>query len=150
MIIAERMPNLRDAKGVRDRAFEFTTYKCRPKYDFKETLTPQGNPVRQGRLDGLHDFKKLMLINRLLHSKDPIPDINVGVEGREKELSKPVIPLFYNTKAQKEVEQTLQSFLNLRTEKTLESILHPIVTELISLHISLNMEHMSHNRNFYI
>jgi two-component system, OmpR family, sensor histidine kinase VicK len=54
---------------------------------------------------------------------------------------------------EKEVEQTLQSFLNLRTEKkevTLEPILHPLVTELISLHISLNMERMSYNRNFYI
>jgi len=153
MIIAERMPNLRNARGVLDRSFPFTTYKGRPKHDIKETLEPQGNPERQLRLNRLNAFKKLMLMYRLLHFKDPIPDINVGVEGREKELSKPVNQLFYNTKAQKEVEETLQSFLNLRTEKkevTLEPILHPIVTELISLHISLNMEHMSHNRNFYI
>jgi hypothetical protein len=135
MIISERMPNLRDARGVLDRSFTFTTYKGRPKYDIKETLEPQGNPARQERLDALNDFRKLMLIYRLLHFKDPIADVNVGVEGREKELSKPIIQLFYGSNAQKEIETTLQNFLNLRTEKkeiTLEPILHPIVARLVS------------------
>jgi hypothetical protein len=135
MIISERMPNLRNARGVLDRSFSFTTYKGLPKYDIKETLEPQGNPARQERLDILNDFRKLMLVYRLLHFKDPIPDISVGVEGREKELSKPIIQLFYGTAAQTEVETTLQSFLNLRNEKkeiTLEPILHPIITNLIS------------------
>jgi hypothetical protein len=84
MIISERMPNLRDARGVLDRSFSFTTYKGKPRYDIKETLEPQGNPARQERLDILIDFRKLMLVYRLLHSKDPIADINIGVEGREK------------------------------------------------------------------
>jgi hypothetical protein len=135
MIISERMPNLRDARGVLDRSFTFSAYKGKPKYDIKETLEPQGNAARQERLDALNDFKKLMLIYRLLHFKDPIPDINVAVEGREKELSKPIIQLFYNTEAQKEVEETLQYWLNLRNEKkeiTLEPILHPIITKLVS------------------
>ena len=70
MIIAERMPNLRDARSVLDRSFSFTTYKGRPKHDIKETLEPQGNPARQKRLDVLNDFRKLMLIYRLLHFKD--------------------------------------------------------------------------------
>jgi hypothetical protein len=135
MIIAERMPNLRDARGVLDRSFCLTAYRGRPKYDIKETLEPQGNLGRQSRLDKLNDFKKLMLIYRLIHFRDPIPDINVGVEGREKELSKPVIQLFYGSKAQKEVEATLQSFLNLRTEKkeiALEPVLFPIINALVS------------------
>jgi hypothetical protein len=54
---------------------------------------------------------------------------------REKELSKPIIQLFYGSNAQKEVEITLQTFLNLRTEKkeiTLEPVLHPIVANLVS------------------
>ena len=52
-----------------------------------------------------------MLIYRLLHFKDPISDVNVGMEGREKELSKPIIQLFYGSKVQKEVETTLQNLL---------------------------------------
>jgi hypothetical protein len=135
MIISERMPNLRDARGVVDRSFSFTTYKGLPKYDIKETLEPQGNKVRQQRLDALNDFRKLMLIYRLIHFKDEISDIDVNVQGREKELSKPIIQLFYDTEAQNEVEATLQYFLNLRTEKkeiTLEPILHRVVTNLVN------------------
>lgn len=135
MIISERMPNLRDARGVVDRSFSFTTYKGLPKYDIKETLEPQGNKARQGRLDALNDFRKLILIYRLIHFTDELPDIDIGVEGREKELSKPIIQLFYNTEAQNEVEATLQYFLNLRTEKkeiTLEPILHRVVTNLVN------------------
>ncbi|MGC2575451.1 MAG: hypothetical protein WA364_28420, partial [Candidatus Nitrosopolaris sp.] len=135
MIISERMPNLRDARGVLDRSFCFITYKGRPKYDIKETLEPQGNPVRQKRLEALNDFRKLMIIYRLLHFDESIPDVDVGLEGREKELSKPIIQLFYGTKAQKEVEATLQTFLDSRNEKkeiSLEPILHRIITTLVT------------------
>jgi len=135
MIISERMPNLRDARGVLDRSFCFITYKGRPKYDIKETLEPQGNPARQKRLETLNDFRKLMIIYRLLHFSESIPDIDVGLDGREKELSKPVIQLFYGTKAQKEIEATLQVFLDARNEKkeiTLEPMLYRIITILVS------------------
>jgi hypothetical protein len=135
MIIAEKMPNLKDAKGVHDRSFSYTAFKGRPKYDIKETLEPQGNPARQERLDTLNDFRKLMLIYRLLHFKDTIEDINVGVEGREKELSKPIIQLFQGSTAQEEIEETLQYFLNQRNEKKdamLEPGLYTIVTKLVS------------------
>jgi len=75
------MPNLRDARGVVDRSYSFTTYKGLPKCDIKETLEPQGNNARQGLLDALNDFRKLMLVYRLIHFKDEIPDIDIGVEG---------------------------------------------------------------------
>ena len=129
------MPNLRDARGVIDRSFSFTTYKGKPMYDIKETLIPQRNPARLQRLAALHDFRKLMLIYRLIHFEDAIPDIEIGVEGREKELTKPIIQLFYNSQAQSEVETTLQYFLKLKTEKkeiTLEPLLYPIVLNLVA------------------
>lgn len=128
------MPNLRDAKGVLDRSFSYTAFKGKPRYDIKETLEPQGNQARQERLDTLNDFRKLMLVYRLLHFKDVIDDVDVGVEGREKELTKPIIQLFYGTDTQKETEKTLQYFLNQRNEKKdamLEPVLHPIVTKLL-------------------
>lgn len=134
IIISERMPNLRDAKGVVDRSFSFTTYKGRPRYDIKETLIHQRNPARLARLAALHDFRKLMLIYRLIHFEDAISDIDIGLEGREKELTKPIIQLFYGSNAQQEVESTLQYFLKLKSEKkeiTLEPILYPIVLNLV-------------------
>jgi hypothetical protein len=68
-----------------------------------------------------------MLIYRLLHFKDKIDDIDVGVEDREEELSKPVIQLFYRTTVQNEVETTLQYWLNQRS-----SIKSVALTSLIS------------------
>ena len=136
-IIAERAPNLSDAKGVLDRTFIFTTYRGESKYDIKEILNPQGNPIRQKLLGKLMDFRKLMLIYRLLHFKDPIVDVDVGVKGRDKELCKPIIQLFYNTRAQREIESTLQRFLTLksqRKENAIEAALYPILTNLVSLH----------------
>jgi hypothetical protein len=73
IIISERMPNLRDARGVIDRSFSFTTYKGKPRYDIKETLIPQKNPARLQRLTALEDFRKLMLIYRLIHFEDAVP-----------------------------------------------------------------------------
>jgi hypothetical protein len=53
----------------------------------------------------------------LIHFKDPIPDINIEVDGRDKELCKPTIQLFYNTNVQKEIEAALQKFLDLKNQR---------------------------------
>ena len=89
MIIAERSPSQSKAKGVLDRTLMFTSYKGKPQYDIKEVLNPAGDEGRQKLLDELMGFRKLMLIYRLIHFKDPIPDIDIGLEGRDKELCKP-------------------------------------------------------------
>jgi hypothetical protein len=136
MIIAERSPNQSDARGVLDRTFVFTSYKGKPQYDIKEVLNPAGDRKRQELLDELTDFRKLMLIYRLIHFKDPISDINIQVDGRDKELCKPIIQLFYNTNVQKEIEAALQKFLDLknqRKENAIEAALFPIIINLVSV-----------------
>jgi hypothetical protein len=133
IILAESIPNVRETKGVRDRSFELIAYKGTPKFDIKEDLETQGNLDRQRRLDRLKDFRKLMLIYRLLHSKDPLPDIEVGFGGREKELVKPYIQVFYGSQAQKDVESTLEHLLKQRNDRKdtgLEAALYPIVLDL--------------------
>jgi hypothetical protein len=107
-----------------------------PRFDIKEDLQAeiQGNVEGQKRLARLIDFRKLMLVYRLLHFKDPLPDIELGFEGREKELVKPIIQLFHCSQVQKEVESTLEYFLNLRNEGKdtgLEAALYPMVWELL-------------------
>ncbi len=97
MIIDERSLSQSDAKGVLDRTFRINTYRGKPKHDIKEILNPQGNPERQRLLDELRDFRELMLIYRLIHFTDSIPDIDIGLDGRDKELCKPLIQLFCNT-----------------------------------------------------
>ena len=50
-----------------------------------------------------------MLIYRLIHFADPITDIDIGLQGRDKELCKPIIQLFYKTRAQNEIEGVFKS-----------------------------------------
>lgn len=135
IIICERSLSQSNAKGVLDRTFRINTYRGRPTHDIKEVLNPQGNPERQRLLDELIDFRKLMLIYRLIHFGDPIPDIDIGIYGRDKELCKPIIQLFYNTEAQTEIENALQQFIdekNQRKESSIEAALYPIIANLIS------------------
>ena len=136
IIIAEKSPDQRNAKGVLDRTFVFTSYKGKPRYDIKEVLNPAGDERRQEFLDELTDFRKLMLIYRLIHFKDAIADIDIEVDGRDKELCKPIIQLFYNTSVQKEIEAALQKFLDLknqRKENAIEAALFPIIINSVSV-----------------
>jgi hypothetical protein len=80
------------------------------------------------------NFRKLLLIYRLRHFKDLIPDLQIGVEGRDKELVKHSIQLFNGCKCLKEVIETLQKFLDIKNEKkesSIESVLLKVVETLV-------------------
>jgi hypothetical protein len=75
-----------------------------------------------------------MLVYRLIHFDDPIPDLDVGVRRRNKELCKPYLRLFYGSQSQKEIEQTFQIFLDAKNTKkstSLEAMLVPVIFELV-------------------
>jgi len=95
-----------------DRTFQYTTYPGDPQGDIKEVMNPQGDPYRKKELDELMHFRKLMLVYRLVRSKDVIPEIDIGIKRRNKELCKPYVQLFYGSNVQKEIEETLQKFLD--------------------------------------
>jgi len=135
ILLAENSPNQWKSKGVLDRTFTSTTYPGNPPMLIEETTQPQGNLERQKLLDELDDLRKLTLVYRLLHFSDPIADIDIGVKGRNMQLTKPYIQLFYNTPVQKEVEDTLQIFLDEKNEKksnSIEAALLPLIQDLLS------------------
>lgn len=77
---------------------------------------------------------------RLIHFKDPFKDIETGLDGRDEELCKPLLQLFYTLGAskelQKEMETALQYFLNIknnRKENSKEAQIYPIITNCVSL-----------------
>lgn len=134
MIIGETSVNQFKARGVFDRTLQFTTYPSKPLYDIKEIMSPQGNPIRIRELNRLLDFRKLMLVYRMIHFKDSVTEVDVGVEGRNKELCKPYIQLFYGTSIQQDIEDTLQKFIDVKNEKksvSLEYVIVPIILDLI-------------------
>jgi hypothetical protein len=80
-------------------------------------------------------LKQLMLVYRLMHFRDPIIDLDVGVQGRDKELVKPLLQLFYRGDAQNEIKDALQLLLdekNARKQYSLESALIGIVNNLMA------------------
>ena len=101
--------------------------------DIEEAMNPQGDPYRK-ELDELMHFRKLMLIYRLVHYKDIITEIHIGIKRRNKELCKSYIQLFYGSNVQQEIEDTLQNSCtqNNRKSTSQESVLLQIVMDLIS------------------
>jgi hypothetical protein len=137
IIISEKSMSLTEAKGVHDRTFSFTAYAGDSVFDIKETLNPQGNLACKKRLNDLLSFRKLLLIYRLVHFKDPIVDIETGLRRRNRELVKPLLQLFYYVKPEvrHEITTTLECFLKAKqrkTENTIEAALCPIIINMVS------------------
>jgi hypothetical protein len=141
IIIGEKSPNENRARGVLDRSFKIKSYKGFPDYNIKEIRNPQGNSIRQELFDELDDLRKLLFSYRLVHIKDPYKEISIGLDGRDEELCKPLLQLFYTLGASEEtlgeLEETLQHFLdtkNKRKGQTLEAVIYPIVLDAVSQH----------------
>ena len=139
IVIGEKSPNENKARGVLDRSFKIKSYKGIPDYNIKEIRNPQGNEKRQQLFDEIEDLRKLLLMYRLIHIKDPYKEISIGLDGRDEELYKPLLQLFYTLGASeetlRELESTLQHFLdtkNKRKGQTLEAVIYPIVINIVS------------------
>ena len=135
IIIGEKSPNKLKAKGLLDRTLLLSAFPGDTELDIKEVTNQQErSPRLKKALVELLDFRRLMLVYRLLHFEDFIPDLDVGVQRRNKELCKPYIRLFYGSQAQAEVEQTFQTFLDSKNTKkstSIEAILIPIIIGLV-------------------
>jgi hypothetical protein len=135
IIIAERSPDKLKAKGLLDRSLHVGSFPGDTRYDIKEVTNEQEKAPRlKMALAELIDLRKLILIYRLVHFEDTIPDLDVGVRRRAKELCKPYIRLFYGSESQQEVEQTFQRFLEARNTKkstSLEPVLLPVIMDLV-------------------
>lgn len=139
IVIAERSPDEDKARGVLDRSFKIKTIKGYPKYKIKEIRNPQGNPERQKKLDEINHLRKLLLAYRILHIKDRYKEVNVGLDGRDEELCKPLLQLFYTLGAseetRRELEKALQYFLDIKNNRkgdSLEATLYPIVVDAVN------------------
>jgi hypothetical protein len=139
IMIGEKSPEEDKARGLLDRSFKIKSYKGYPAYDIKEIMNPQGNVERQQIFEELMDLRKLFLMFRLVHFKDPYIEIDIGLDGRDRELCKPMLQLFYTLGAseetQRELEATLQHFLDIKNRRkgqTLEAVIYPIIVSIVS------------------
>lgn len=135
--IAEEPMRPSFAKGVIDRSFVIKAIKGDPKCDIKEVLHPAYR--RSERLKHLHtdlnNLRKLLLIYRLVHFEDSIIDLDTGLEGRDKELCKPLLQLFYDTKSYSKIAVAINTFLSKKNTRknnvSIEPVLYKFINEML-------------------
>jgi hypothetical protein len=94
---AEQQPNNTKAKGFMERVFIISCSTGDPKYDITEVINPAGDKRQTELLEELNDIHKLMLIFKLVNRNKPIPDIELSIKNRDKQLCKPLLRLFQDS-----------------------------------------------------
>lgn len=100
---AERQPDENKGKGFNERTL---VPHCRPgipKYDISEITCPAGDERYEELREELLYLRKLLLMYRLLLYQDPIPNIELAVSNREKQLCTPLLRLFQNSEGRRSV-----------------------------------------------
>jgi hypothetical protein len=128
---AERTPDSIKAKGFNQRIIELHCTPGFPKYDISEVVNPAGEEEHQELLDELMETRKKLLIYRLLHFHDKIPDIKLNIENREKQLFKPIVRIFQDSKdALYELLPVISNYVSQKRESNADS-LHSRIYQLI-------------------
>ena len=133
LMIAGRTPSQLSARGVMERTFVIHSYRGRPQLDIKEIKIAHDNITKNELLF----IRKLLLVYRLLNCNTGFADIETGLEGRNKELCKPLLQLFYQSKSQRRIEKALEMLLddkNDRKANSLERDVLEVVAELLKGH----------------
>jgi hypothetical protein len=132
----EELPNNKKIKGVLDRSFVLRFVPGHVKYNIKDVIRSAGDPKFKPLYDELIETRKLMFCWRLIHYEDPILDVNLNVENRSAELTKPLIRLFQNSRiALARILESLTKFMIERNEvkqTSFESKLHDVISLLIN------------------
>jgi hypothetical protein len=131
---AEKLPDSTRAKGFNDRVIELPCMYGFPQYDISEIINSAGDNEFQELLDELLELRNTLLIYRLLHFSDKIPNVKLNIVNREQ-LFKPVIRIFQNTKTLDELLRVVSKYVGEKRERktnTLHALLYRTVTELIN------------------
>jgi hypothetical protein len=131
---AERLPDSVTAKGFRQRIVPLPCTYGIPQYDISEILNPAGEREHEDLIAELYELRNTLLIYRLLHYHEIIPDIRLNLAAREKQLFKPVMRIFQNTDTLRELLLTISKYVSERRQvnaNTLHAFLYKLVTDLI-------------------
>jgi hypothetical protein len=119
---AERLPDVMKAKGFNQRIIELQCTTGFPDYNVKEVNSPAGDETYQNLLEELEHARKILLMYRLLHYHDGLPNIPTNLKGREKELFQPIVRLFQGTgSALVELKTVVDHFISNRRESNAQT-----------------------------
>ena len=132
---AEELPDVRKAKGFRQRSITFKCSHGSPRYDIAEVIEPGGDKKLQGLLNDLFKLRNMLMIHRLLRYHDEMPNVELNIKDREKQLFKPTFRVFQKSrKALEELKLGINKYLadyRKRRANTFHAALYKVVTELI-------------------
>lgn len=140
---AEKLPDSLKAKGFKDRIVELKCTYGFPQYDISEVANPAGVDDFQEQLNELNDLRNRLLIFRLLHYNDKIEDLKLNIANREKQLFKPILRVFQNTRTLKDLLPVISNYVNQRRDNncnTLQASLYRQIRYLINLQDSYQLE----------
>jgi len=134
----EELPDSKKTRGIFDRSFVFNFVVGHVEYNIKDVITNAGDPKFKPLYDELVRIHKLLFAYRLIHYNDIIPDIQINLENRNAELTKPTLRLFASRgdsqKALNEIRRALSKFIVDKNElksNSIESKLCIVINELI-------------------
>jgi hypothetical protein len=121
VMLGEKTPDPSRAKGVLDRTFIISNFKAKPELDIKEIKNAEDS--QQLKIKQQLDFlRKTLMIYRLVHFNDEVKDIETGLEGRDKELSKPILQLFYGAECFQNIQAALEKLLDEKHDRKANSL----------------------------
>jgi hypothetical protein len=129
---SESLPDATVAAGFNDRLIIIYCFDGNPEHDIAEVL---GDDDNQNEITQLSNIRNKLLIYRLLHYCDPLPNYHTSLQNREKQLFKPVIRLFHEyQQLWQELEPAILKYVRQRRNDKFNSLyyrLYSIVSELI-------------------
>lgn len=140
---AEKLPDSVIAKGFNQRTIELPCVYGFPAYDILEVENPAGEEEYEQLLQELHTMRNALLVYRLLHFQDKIPNIKLNIQNREKQLFKPVLRVFQNTQTLNELLPVISKYVNQKRESnanTLHAFLYRLVTDLVRAQNTYELE----------
>jgi hypothetical protein len=90
MFASEKMPDKLKSKGFLERIIQLKAVPGDPQFDISEVVDGSGDEQFKERYQELEDIRKLLLMYRLIHHKETIPDVKLNIKNRYKQLTKPV------------------------------------------------------------
>ncbi len=140
---AERLPDSNKAKGFNQRILEIPCVYGFPEYDISEVANPAGEDEFQYLLDELLEIRNKLLIYRLQHYHEKIPNIKINLKNREKQLFKPVLRVFQKTGVLYELLPIISQYVSKKRQanaNTLHAFLYDVVRDLIKTKNTYELE----------
>ena len=122
------------AKGFNQRIIELQCTTGFPDYNIKEVSSPAGDETFANLSVELEYARKVLLMYRLLHYHDTLPNIPTNLKGREKELFQPLIRLFQSSSsAIAELKTVIDHFISNRRENNAQTAHAQVYRSIIRL-----------------